>query len=81
MQSEFLDEDLLSASVLLMSSRAEGFGLVAIKALAIGLPVFVSSRSGVGEFLKEALFGRKAAQYVVRTTDEIESDVSEWAKC
>lgn len=45
--------DLRSASVLLMPSRAEGFGLVAMEAIAAGVPVLVSQNSGVAEYLKE----------------------------
>ena len=46
-----VDRDLRSASVLLMPSRGEGFGLVGLEAISVGTPVLVSSRSGLAEML------------------------------
>lgn len=40
------------ASVVLMPSRAEGFGLVGIEAIARGIPALVSSESGLAELLR-----------------------------
>ena len=42
-------EDIARASVVLMPSRVEGFGLVGLEALAMGVPVLISKRSGLGE--------------------------------
>lgn len=52
--------DYRGASVFSMPSREEGFGLVACEALSEGVPIIVSSESGLGETLhqlarKEAL--------------------------
>lgn len=50
---EELYDNLKSASVALMPSWHEGFGLVAWEAMAAGVPVIISEDSGVYEFLKE----------------------------
>ena len=41
----------------IMPSRSEGFGLTALEALSAGLPVLVSSNSGLGEALMEVPHG------------------------
>ena len=41
----------------IMPSRSEGFGLAALEALSAGLPVLVSGNSGLGEALKDVLYG------------------------
>lgn len=48
-----LFDDLKKASVCLMPSWHEGFGLVAWEAIAAGVPLIVSKKSGVYRFLKE----------------------------
>ncbi|MBT9100014.1 tetratricopeptide repeat protein [Methylovulum psychrotolerans] len=49
---EELFDDLIDASVALMPSWHEGFGLVAWEAIAAGVPLIVSKNSGVYELLK-----------------------------
>ncbi|MEU4517815.1 glycosyltransferase [Amycolatopsis sp. NPDC024027] len=49
---ETLREDLAGASLLLMPSRSEGFGLVGAEAIVAGVPVLVSADSGLGYLLK-----------------------------
>ncbi|WP_420137318.1 glycosyltransferase [Sphingomonas sp.] len=49
---EVLSADLSSASLVLMPSKTEGFGLVALEAIAAGIPVLISSRSGIAQLLK-----------------------------
>ena len=56
----------------IMPSRSDGFGITALKALSAGLPVLVSSNSGLGEALKQVPFG---SQCVVDSKDP-----KEWAK-
>ena len=41
----------------IMPSRTEGFGLATLEALSAGLPVLVSGNSGLGEALKNVLYG------------------------
>ncbi|XP_035674337.1 uncharacterized protein LOC118414412 [Branchiostoma floridae] len=49
---EELRKDMEKASVVLMPSRAEPFGLVGLEAIAAGVPVLVSHKSGLAMFLK-----------------------------
>lgn len=48
-----LDNDLRAATVLVMASRAEPFGLVAAEAISRGVPVIVSDSSGIGVNIRE----------------------------
>ncbi|MFI7667514.1 helix-turn-helix domain-containing protein [Nocardia sp. NPDC049526] len=48
-----LRDDIRAATIVVMPSRAEGFGGVATEAIEQGVPVAVSSSSGVGRFLAE----------------------------
>lgn len=45
-----IQSDLRNASVVLMPSRAEGFGLVALEAIGHAIPVLVSESSGFAFF-------------------------------
>nr|MDQ3820916.1 glycosyltransferase [Acidobacteriota bacterium] len=47
-----LRRDLLQASIVIMPSREEGFGLVACEAISFRVPVVVSSESGIAEVLR-----------------------------
>lgn len=77
---QLITDDLRRASIVLMPSRVEGFGLVAAEALAMGVPILVSNRSGFGELLEEQLMPSRAVQYVVRTTGDLETDAFEWCQ-
>lgn len=55
---QMLYSDLSAASVALMPSWHEGFGLVAWEAIAAGVPLIVSKNSGVYRFLEETFPGR-----------------------
>ncbi|XP_078703589.1 uncharacterized protein LOC144928780 [Branchiostoma floridae x Branchiostoma belcheri] len=52
---EDLCRDIRQAHVVIMASRAEPFGLVGLEALAAGVPVIISDRSGLAEFIKKDL--------------------------
>jgi glycosyltransferase involved in cell wall biosynthesis len=44
-------DDICMSSILMMPSRVEAFGLVALEGIAAGIPVLVPGSSGVGELL------------------------------
>ncbi|XP_078621695.1 uncharacterized protein LOC144887988 [Branchiostoma floridae x Branchiostoma japonicum] len=69
-----LCRDMEKASVVLMPSRAEPFGLVGLEAIAAGVPVLVSHKSGLAMFLKTQ------DPEFDRTIVEIEDDDDEAAK-
>lgn len=76
-----IEQDLRRASVLLMPSRREGFGLVPLEALQVGTPILVSNKSGFAEFLKTKISSSTLLQqYVVRTVDDREESAEEWCK-
>lgn len=47
-------QDISQARMILMPSRHEGFGLAAYEAIACGVPVLISSESGLAQFLQES---------------------------
>jgi 5'-methylthioadenosine/S-adenosylhomocysteine nucleosidase len=51
--SEDLRADYLGASVFMMPSRAEGYGLVACEALSLGVPTLISSNAGLAEVVRK----------------------------
>ena len=67
LKSLFCEVDLA-----IMPSRTEGFGLTALEAMSAGLPILVSSNSGLGE----ALRGLPSGDLFVVESD----DPKEWAK-
>jgi glycosyltransferase involved in cell wall biosynthesis len=74
---EQLDHDLTRAMLCLMPSRAEGFGLAALEAIALGTPVLVSDKSGLAETLRYHL-GWLAEPMIVEVADDLERDVAGW---
>ena len=77
---ERITEDIRRASVVLMPSRREGFGLVGLEAITEGIPVLISSKSGLGELLRNNLPSEITNQFVIQVTGELEADAREWAK-
>lgn len=77
---ERLADDLIRASLVIMPSRAEGFGLVGQEAIVDGTPVLVSEKSGLGELLREVLGDEQAASWVVPMSGDTDSDVQAWAR-
>ncbi|KAI8497699.1 hypothetical protein Bbelb_243510 [Branchiostoma belcheri] len=71
---EELCKDMGKADVVLMPSRAEPFGLVGLEAIAAGVPVVLSHKSGLAKFLT-----RQDPEFD-RTIVEIEEDDDEAAK-
>lgn len=52
-EREELEAEFRAASIFLMPSREEGFGLVACEALSLGVPAIVTSESGIAEVIRE----------------------------
>ncbi|MGV8565580.1 glycosyltransferase [Pseudomonas aeruginosa] len=76
-----IEQDLRRASLLLMPSRREGFGLVPLEALQVGTPILVSNKSGFAELLKtKGLSTSQLQQYVVKTVDDCEESADAWSK-
>ena len=59
-EKEQLVAGFYEADLVIMPSRAEGFGLAALIALSAGLPVLVSDNSGIGKALKKVPNGLKS---------------------
>lgn len=70
-----IDRDLRRASLLLMPSRAEGFGLVGMQGIVAGTPVLVSENSGLGMLLRELLPAHLAELLVLPVDDAPDRDV------
>lgn len=73
-----LRRDLLRSLVCVVPSRVEGFGLVALDAIAAGTPLLVSAKSGAAELLRDRL-GRFAEPMIVDIADEPDTDVRCWS--
>ncbi|MFI5881467.1 CATRA conflict system CASPASE/TPR repeat-associated protein [Streptomyces sp. NPDC051554] len=76
-------EDVARASLVLMPSRAEAFGLVGLEAIAAGVPVLVSGRSGLGVLLldqRQLPVAQQAVVDVAATVRDLETDVRMWEK-
>ena len=71
-EREQLVHEIYGADLVIMPSRAEGFGLTALEALSAGLPVLVSRNSGFGQALEELDFG---SHFVVNSNEP-----KEWAE-
>jgi glycosyltransferase involved in cell wall biosynthesis len=78
--AERLDADIRRASLVLMPSRTEGFGLVGLEAIVAGTPVLVSDQSGLGAMLQEVLDPEQASRFVVRTSGDDDLDRDEWSR-
>lgn len=76
---DLLQRDILMSSLVLMPSRSEGFGLVALEAIAAKTPVLVSDRSGIATLLREKL-GNDAKSMIVETRDNATWSAQEWER-
>lgn len=73
-----LEEDINAASLVLMPSRTEGFGLVGLEAIERGVPVLVSDQSGLGDMLGEMLDAQTYLATVLPVTRDLEQDGPIW---
>ncbi|GGX15947.1 glycosyltransferase [Streptomyces lomondensis] len=75
-----IDDDLETASLVIMPSRKEGFGLVGREAITLGIPVLVGSQSGLADLLRETLGHERASRFVVELSRDDEKDTANWAR-
>ncbi|MGW4818269.1 glycosyltransferase [Streptomyces sp. NPDC004227] len=75
-----IDDDLDTASLVIMPSRKEGFGLVGLEAITQGIPVLVGSSSGLADLLREKLGHELASRFVVELSRDDERDTANWAR-
>lgn len=71
---ETIAGDIRKASVVLMPSREEGFGLVGLEAISAAVPVLVSDMSGLGEVLLE--HGTESAKRAIVHTSRADDDAN-----
>lgn len=76
---ERIQDDLLSSSLVLMPSRAEGFGLVGLEAISAEVPVLVSSESGLAELLRTHV-PEMAKHQVIEVVDDPVQDRQRWCE-
>lgn len=75
--------DICAASVVIMPSKQEGFGLTALEAIAAGIPILVTSESGLGELLLTTnisavdAIAKRCVADVIGETDDIAKKWSE----
>jgi glycosyltransferase involved in cell wall biosynthesis len=82
--AEQIASDIRSASAIIMPSKREGFGLVALEGIAAGIPIVVSSESGLAWLLLEpdiqAAIGKVTADACVVDVDGEPEDIKrKWA--
>lgn len=77
--AERIEADLRRASLLLMPSRSEGFGLAGLEAIVAGTPVLVSSSSGLGLLLREALGPDEAIRFAVSVDADDAATIARWS--
>jgi glycosyltransferase involved in cell wall biosynthesis len=73
-----LDQELMRASLVLVCSRAEAFGLVGHEAIIAGTPVLISDRCGLSSLVEHGAGSAKAAGPVVPVTRRLDEDVERW---
>ena len=55
-----MKELFCEADLVIMPSKSEGFGLVALEALSAGLPILVGSNSGFASIIEKLLLGQSS---------------------
>ena len=70
---ERMKELFCEVDVVIMPSKSEGFGLVALEALSAGLPILVGKNSGFGRAIEDIPLG----SYSIIDSE----DPAKWAKC
>ncbi|XP_066268980.1 sucrose synthase-like [Branchiostoma lanceolatum] len=78
-----ISEDIQQAHLVLMPSRAEPFGLVGLEAIAAGIPVLISDKSGLANLIDDLIKDKKIApdhRHRIVETSVRDSDLNENAK-
>lgn len=75
-----LSADFHRASVVLMPSRAEGFGLIGQEAIVAGVPLLASAESGLAVLLKERLTREDWTHLIVPITNDMAVDRIAWGE-
>ncbi|OXM47905.1 NTPase [Amycolatopsis alba DSM 44262] len=77
---EALRQDLHRANVVIMPSRSEGFGLVGLEAIKLGVPTLISKRSGLGLLLAEeqSELSVDLSNKLIPVTEEEYKDTLRW---
>jgi glycosyltransferase involved in cell wall biosynthesis len=75
-----LSQDLHQANVVVMPSRAEGFGLVGLEAITKGVPTLISKNSGLGALLDEERSDLtvELSNRVIPVTNDEQTDTLRW---
>ncbi|MGC4903939.1 glycosyltransferase [Micromonospora echinospora] len=73
--SKSVQDELVRADLVLMPSRAEGFGLAGVEAIKAGTPALVSNRSGLARLLEQ-----EAPGMIVPVTKDAAQDGQKWAQ-
>ncbi|CAH1270802.1 DAPK1 [Branchiostoma lanceolatum] len=83
---EDIRDDMMTAHLVLMPSRSEPFGLVGLEAIAAGIPVLISDKTGLAEMIIDLIKQGKLhpdRRYVIVETSVNDSDtagdVKRWA--
>ncbi|MGM1058556.1 glycosyltransferase [Saccharothrix sp. Mg75] len=78
-RAEVVEQDMRRATLVVMPSRTEGFGLVGLEAIVAEKPVLVSGSSGLGVLLDELLPHNVAGRVVVPIKRD-KFDVRRWGE-
>ncbi|KAI8493043.1 hypothetical protein Bbelb_290470 [Branchiostoma belcheri] len=84
---EDIAQDMQQAHLVLMPSHAEPFGLIGLEAIAAGIPVLISDKSGLADMIMDLIKQRKLPadmrHRIVKTSvrgSDLGEDAREWAK-
>jgi glycosyltransferase involved in cell wall biosynthesis len=72
---DVITEDIRRAAIVLMPSRVEGFGLIALEAISYGRPIVISEQSGLAILLKR-ISPNEAARFILPVS---EKSISDWS--
>ncbi|KAI8515569.1 hypothetical protein Bbelb_063820 [Branchiostoma belcheri] len=80
---EDIADDMKEAHLVLMPSRAEPFGLIGLEAIAAGIPVLISDKSGLADMITDLIKEKKCPadmRHRIVETSVRESDLEDTAK-